>query len=105
MLPIVVPCFRLGETFAKFLYVSNGPPLHFVPISQKMDFQNSQRPPFTFFGTMRLTGDKKIQKKFEKKNQKWIFLKLLKCDDFLPEIVGFELGGERIVPRFCRISI
>ena len=29
--------------------------------------ENSQRPPFTFFGTMRLTGD---QEKFREKNSK-----------------------------------
>ena len=34
-------------------------------------FKNSQRPRFTFFGTMRLTGDqKKFEKNFENKFKK-----------------------------------
>ena len=39
-------------------------PLHFFLFAKEWMFKKSQRAPFTFFGTMRLTGDfKKIRKK------------------------------------------
>ena len=48
-----------------------GPPFIFSYFAKQWMFKNSQRPPFTFFGTMRLTGDqKKSKKKHFKKIQK-----------------------------------
>ena len=41
-----------------------GPPSFFSHFSKEWMFKNSQMPPFTFVGTMRLTED---QKKFQKK--------------------------------------
>ena len=57
--------FRLGETFRKFFKCLQRDPLHFFPILQKNGCSKTPKgPPFTFFGTMRLTGDQKISKKF-----------------------------------------
>ena len=57
--------FRLGETFfANFLISPKSPPLHFFPILQKNGcLKTPKGPPFTLFGTMRLTGDQKNSKK------------------------------------------
>ena len=63
--------FRLGETFfANFLNVSKGSPSFFSLLCKECMLKNYRRPPFTFFGTMRLTGDQKIfRKKIRKKIQ------------------------------------
>ena len=52
-----------------FLMTPKGPPFNFFDILiTEWTFKKSQRvPPFTFFGTMRLTGDKKISKKISVK--------------------------------------
>ena len=56
-----------------------GPPYSFPILQKKWMFENSQRPPFTSFGTMGLTGDqRKIRKKIEKKFRK----EILKNSDF-----------------------
>ena len=61
MLPIVV--FGLVRLFfANFSNVSKGSPFIFSYFSKEWMFKNSQMPPFTFVGTMRLTEDQKIQK-------------------------------------------
>ena len=68
MLPIVV--FGLVRLFfANFSNVSKRSPLHFSYFSKEWMFKNSQMPPFTFVGTMRLTEDQKNSKKFSKKIQ------------------------------------
>ena len=57
--------FGMVRLFSQFFLISpKGPPSFFFYFAKEWMFKNSQRPPFTFFGTMRLTGD---QKKFEKK--------------------------------------
>ena len=56
--------FRLSETFSQIFQMSpKGPPFIFSYFSKEWMFKNSQMPPFTFVGTMRLTED---QKKFQK---------------------------------------
>ena len=66
MLPIVV--FGLVRFFfANFSNVSKGSPFIFSYFSKEWMFKNSQMPPFTFVGTMRLTEDQKKFKKFPKK--------------------------------------
>ena len=63
--------FRHSETvqishfFRNFFIAPKGPPINFC---NRMDDQKIPNcPPFTFFGTMRLTGDlKKFRKKFGK---------------------------------------
>ena len=62
-----VDFFRLCETFFRnFFNVFEGSTLHFFPyFAKEWMLKNSQRAPFTFFGTMRLTRNfKKIQKIF-----------------------------------------
>ena len=60
--------FWLGETFfRKFFKCLQRAPLHFFPILQMNGCSKTPKgSPFTFFGTMRLTGD---QKNFERKFQ------------------------------------
>ena len=67
MLPIVV--FGFVRLFSQIFQMSpKGPPSFFSYFSKEWIFKNSQMPPFTFVGTMRLTEDQKIQKKNSKKN-------------------------------------
>ena len=61
--------------FAIFLMSPKGPPFIFSYFAKELMFKNSQRPPFTFFGIMRLTID---QKKFRKKISKNKFEKNIK---------------------------
>ena len=49
-----------------FLMSPEGPPSFFSHFSKECMFKNSQMPPFTFVGTMRLTEDQKNQKKIQK---------------------------------------
>ena len=50
--------------FANFLYISKGSPLQFFSILQENGCSKTLKgPPFTFFGTVRLTGDQKKSKK------------------------------------------
>ena len=66
MLPIVV--FGLVRLFSQIFQMSpKGPPFIFSYFSKEWIFKNSQMPPFTFGGTMRLTEDQKNQQKFQKK--------------------------------------
>ena len=63
----------VGLFFANFFKCLQRVPLHFF--AKEWMFKNSQRPPFTFFGTMQLTGDKKNRKKIRKnsKNSDYFF--------------------------------
>ena len=55
--------FRLCETF--FANVSKGYPFNFFIFCNRIDVQKVPKgPPFTFFGTMRLTGDSKKSENF-----------------------------------------
>ena len=65
--------FGLRLFFANFLNVSKGSLFHFFPILQNNGCSKTPKgPPFTFFGTMRITGDqKKIREKISKKFKKW----------------------------------
>ena len=72
MLPIVV--FGLVRLFfANFSNVSKRFPFIFSSFSKEWMFKNSQMPPFTFVGTMRLTEDQKKFKKKFKKIQSFLF--------------------------------
>ena len=51
-----------------------GPPSFFSHFSKEWMFKNSQMPPFTFVGTMRLTED---QKKIKKNSKKKLFFLLV----------------------------
>ena len=51
-----------------------GSPFIFFYFAKEWMFKNSQRPPFTFFGTMRLTGD---QNNFENSEKMWKFFSIL----------------------------
>ena len=44
-----------------------GPPTFFSILQNKGCSKNPKDPPFTFFGTMRLTGDQKLSKKILEK--------------------------------------
>ena len=46
-----------------------GPPFIFFLFCKRMDVQKLPKTPFTFFGTMRLTGEQKNSKNFLKKIQ------------------------------------
>ena len=60
-----VQFFWLGETFRKFLKCLQRVPPDFFPILQKNVCSKTPKgPPFTFFGTLRLTGDQKNSKEF-----------------------------------------
>ena len=67
MLPLVV--FGLVRLFSQIFQMSpKGPPFISSYFSKEWMFKNSQMPPFTFVGTMRLTeGQKKFKKNFKKK--------------------------------------
>ena len=58
-----------------------GPPLFFSILQKKGCSKTLKGPPFTFFGTLRLTGD---QKKIRKKIQK-IFFKFFPHADTVEE--------------------
>ena len=67
MLPIVV--FGLVRLFSQIFQMSpKGPPFIFFYFSKEWMFKNSQMPPFTIVGTMRLTEDQKNSKNFQKNN-------------------------------------
>ena len=56
--------------FSEFFYCSKGSPINFLILCNRMDVQKIPKgPPFTFFGTMRLTGD--FKKNFERKSVKF----------------------------------
>ena len=56
--------FGFVRLFLKFFKCLHSVPLHFFSILQKNRYSKTpQGPPFTIFGTMRLTGDQKIFQK------------------------------------------
>ena len=64
-------CFSFVRLFSQFFRcLQTVYPSFFFYFAKEWLFKNSQRAPFTFFGTMRLTEDQKILKKFPKI---WIF--------------------------------
>ena len=63
-------CFCAGfsalcDFFSQIFLMSPKDPFHFFYFAKEWLFKNSQSPPFTFFGTMRLTGEQKQFKKID----------------------------------------
>ena len=87
--------------FAVFLNVSIVSPFHFSSILQKNRYSKTpQRPPLTFFGAMRLTGDQKIFRKKFKKNSGTVEENTLNFEVlllFLSFRYGADLGRSRLV--------
>ena len=87
--------------FRKIFIAPKGPPINFLIFCTRMDVQKIPKGlPFTFFGTMRLTGDfKKNSEKFfphagTVEENTWHFAVLLL---FLTLRYGADFGGSRLV--------
>ena len=104
-------CFRLSETFRKFFKcLQRVPPSFFSYFSKEWMFKNSQMPPFTFVGTMRLTKDQKKSKENFKKINFFLFFPHVGFVEentwhievlllFLSLRYGADLGRSRLVSR------
>ena len=85
--------------FASFFNVSKGYPFKFFDnFATEWTFKKSQRvPPFSFFGTLRLTGDfKKIQK-----NSVIFFLIFFHCFDIVRLLLD-KTNSAKVAPSFCQ---
>ena len=108
--------FRHDETvqisifFRNFFIAPKGPPINFLYFATEWMFKKSQRvPPFTFFGTMRLTGD--FKKKFKKIYFSSIFSWVLLFSPLVEKVVlesywALDMAPTWAVPGlfFCKMS-